>query len=355
MVTKKAPQNRIAELRKSRNITLQQIATRLRVGANTISRYENSKRDPKPDTWKELADYFNVPVSYLQGYGWSVRKVYDFLFISYIDGILKNNYGISIGKTSAVSVNYYEIDGMVYKYGYKFNAFDQNVSLRSRVMLDKAGKYSFGLDLSSTARPETVDDLKNDHNLELFDKMNIAAISASGKDSEFFSYVKGKLANLKIYVPDKIEKLIPSLNNIVKKHIRNLGWSRVIPVNGQFAKELAVLSGYLQSTFYDQLPVLTDYDFMATIGNKLDEYGITGEYQIAEELLKEVAYKEISTRKDKDPSLENKANTLIKALKVAKYGRIDEFLNLTSDLTSDDLEKLIHYMQVLKAKRDKER
>lgn len=65
----KKPSNRIAELRKEKGVTLQQVADAIGVGNNTVSRYENGKREPKLETWFKLSDFFEVPVSYLQGIG----------------------------------------------------------------------------------------------------------------------------------------------------------------------------------------------------------------------------------------------------------------------------------------------
>lgn len=59
--------NRILELRKKNNYTLADVAKVLGVGTNTISRYETGKREPKIETWNKLAEYFNVPTSYLMG------------------------------------------------------------------------------------------------------------------------------------------------------------------------------------------------------------------------------------------------------------------------------------------------
>lgn len=61
------PHNRIAELRKEKGLTLQQVAHAIGVGNNTISRYETGKREPKLETWVKLAMFFGVSVSYLQG------------------------------------------------------------------------------------------------------------------------------------------------------------------------------------------------------------------------------------------------------------------------------------------------
>ncbi|MDD1406492.1 helix-turn-helix transcriptional regulator [Limosilactobacillus reuteri] len=63
----KKPHNRIAELRKERELTIQQVADGIGVSNGTISRYEKGTREPKLETWIKLSDFFNVPVSYLQG------------------------------------------------------------------------------------------------------------------------------------------------------------------------------------------------------------------------------------------------------------------------------------------------
>lgn len=63
----KKPHNRIAELRKDRELTIQQVADGIGVSNGTISRYEKGTREPKLETWVKLADFFGVSVSYLQG------------------------------------------------------------------------------------------------------------------------------------------------------------------------------------------------------------------------------------------------------------------------------------------------
>ena len=63
----KKPRNRIAELRKEKHLTIQQLADELGVANGTISRYEQGSREPKLSTWEKLADIFNVSVSYITG------------------------------------------------------------------------------------------------------------------------------------------------------------------------------------------------------------------------------------------------------------------------------------------------
>ena len=60
--------NRIKELRQKNNLTLKELGQKVGMAANTISRYETGKREPKLETWKKLADFFGVSVPYLQGY-----------------------------------------------------------------------------------------------------------------------------------------------------------------------------------------------------------------------------------------------------------------------------------------------
>lgn len=63
----KKPHNRIAELRKEKNLTIQQLADKIGVANGTISRYEQGSREPKLETWIKLSEFFDVPMSYLTG------------------------------------------------------------------------------------------------------------------------------------------------------------------------------------------------------------------------------------------------------------------------------------------------
>lgn len=65
--SEKKLRNRIAELRKDKGLTIQQVADGIGVSNGTISRYEKGSREPKLETWMKLADFFDVPVSYIQG------------------------------------------------------------------------------------------------------------------------------------------------------------------------------------------------------------------------------------------------------------------------------------------------
>lgn len=59
--------NRIKELRKVNGLTLDALSDKVNIKRGTLNNYENEKTEPKLETWKKLADYFDVPIGYLQG------------------------------------------------------------------------------------------------------------------------------------------------------------------------------------------------------------------------------------------------------------------------------------------------
>ena len=58
---------KLKEWRIARGIQQKDLASTLGIGANTLSQYENGKREPDNNTLVQLADYFNVSVDYLLG------------------------------------------------------------------------------------------------------------------------------------------------------------------------------------------------------------------------------------------------------------------------------------------------
>lgn len=59
--------NRIKELRKNKNVTLQEVSEKTGISITSLSLYENEQRNPKIQPWQKLASYFGVSVGYLQG------------------------------------------------------------------------------------------------------------------------------------------------------------------------------------------------------------------------------------------------------------------------------------------------
>lgn len=59
--------NRLKECRKSINKTQREVAHDLGIAENAYQNYEIYKREPKMETLRKLADYFDVSVDYLMG------------------------------------------------------------------------------------------------------------------------------------------------------------------------------------------------------------------------------------------------------------------------------------------------
>ncbi|UNC19614.1 helix-turn-helix transcriptional regulator [Latilactobacillus sakei] len=59
--------NNIRKLRLEQNVSQAELAEVLKISRQAISNYEKGLREPKLETWKKLADYFDVSVGYLQG------------------------------------------------------------------------------------------------------------------------------------------------------------------------------------------------------------------------------------------------------------------------------------------------
>lgn len=82
--------NRIKQLRKDKNMTLVELGKQVGLPKGTLSRYENGSREPKEPTWQALANFFNVSVDYLKGYGYSKEHIYKCL-----DDAYKQDYPVT--------------------------------------------------------------------------------------------------------------------------------------------------------------------------------------------------------------------------------------------------------------------
>ena len=59
--------NRLRQVRKSKELTIKEVAEDTGILENLIGKYEREEREPKKETWIKLADYYDVPVAYLMG------------------------------------------------------------------------------------------------------------------------------------------------------------------------------------------------------------------------------------------------------------------------------------------------
>ncbi|MDR0810812.1 MAG: helix-turn-helix transcriptional regulator [Paludibacter sp.] len=56
---------KLTDLRKNRGLSQEELATDLKISQSSVSNYELGASKPDTDTLKKIADYFQVPVSYL--------------------------------------------------------------------------------------------------------------------------------------------------------------------------------------------------------------------------------------------------------------------------------------------------
>lgn len=69
LLMEKLNNNRIKQIRLEQNKKQKEVANFLGITEQALSYYERGKREPKLETWQKLADYFDVPIPYLQGLG----------------------------------------------------------------------------------------------------------------------------------------------------------------------------------------------------------------------------------------------------------------------------------------------
>lgn len=101
--------NRINEIRKRKKLTLQQVSEKTDISVSSLSAYEKQVgdkgyRNPKIKAYLKLADFFNVPVNYLMGLGWSREKVLSQIVDSYFDNEINDD----------------RFSGETYKYGFDY-------------------------------------------------------------------------------------------------------------------------------------------------------------------------------------------------------------------------------------------
>lgn len=59
--------NRLRQVRKQKGLTIKEVAYTVGITEQALSYYEREEREPRRETWLKLANYYDVPVSYLMG------------------------------------------------------------------------------------------------------------------------------------------------------------------------------------------------------------------------------------------------------------------------------------------------
>lgn len=74
-------ENRIKELRELASISQRKLAKSVGISQQAIANYETGERTPRnEEIWKKMANYFNVPVSYIKGYGKDLTEIKNYIY-----------------------------------------------------------------------------------------------------------------------------------------------------------------------------------------------------------------------------------------------------------------------------------
>ena len=99
--------NRIREIRENKKLSLKKTTELLKsndlltLTPDALAKYERGDRQPNEPTWQALANFFNVSVDYLKGYGYSKDYIYKQLDDAYKEPYTKD-YGIEPPFTNPV-------------------------------------------------------------------------------------------------------------------------------------------------------------------------------------------------------------------------------------------------------------
>lgn len=76
--------NRLKDLRNEKGLSLDDLSKLVNIPKTSLSNYERGNREPKIEIWTELANFFDVDVSYITGLS-EIRKTSKFDFIEKIE------------------------------------------------------------------------------------------------------------------------------------------------------------------------------------------------------------------------------------------------------------------------------
>lgn len=246
--------NRLKELRKQKSLTLDEIAQETGVKRGTYNNYENGKTNPKPEIWGKLAKYFDVPISYLQGQGWSKEHAIKSLAIVYAS----HNY-------------YYDSEffedencenGKVYKYQIN--------------MVEELGDHSYII--LKTAYSLGITDDSND-NWQIFGNEKFPDVdSFSKEDREKIN--KKLIDNSECIDVHEFLNLIFSRDEIHELESNTLDFIENV-VFGRLSFEESKYFSLFKKAANKYLKVLNDYVFLSTIEENQYKTGIAGSYELA--------------------------------------------------------------------------
>lgn len=284
--------NRLAELRKSKSLTLKELGQQLSMRDNTLSQYETGKRFPKPEIWEQLSSFFHVPVEYLKGDGWSQRDTADFLIYvaTYWDDVdLPLPSGITMCKGE---ISKYGIDKEQLENEWDFpGTFYDGILVNYLITFkpDKIKEY-----YNSNSDEWLKDDIRED-----VDSLSEKYLSDSDK-KQVIGLAKEKIKNPTV-------NIVPSLKAAVPTKL----WKQVIQLDfdhdpfgnpniGEFIDSIdrKTLNG-LRKAMISSIPLLRDYKFLSGL-SRVDIFvgGPAPEYEIAKRLIVDVKKAQYESLKD---------------------------------------------------------
>lgn len=306
--------NRLKELRKQKSLTLDEIAQETGVKRGTYNNYENGKTNPKPEIWGELAKYFDVPISYLQGQGWSKKHALENLAIIY---------------ASYYDSDFFEdencTDGRVFKY--QKNMIEE-LDDDSYIILKTA--YSLGITNDDNMDWSVI----NNEKLPYVD-------SFSSEDRETINQeLLNNGENINVY---------QTLNQILSKdEIDELKFDFIDEflidenVLGDLSFEKSKFFSLFKKVANKYLKVLNDYAFLSTIEENQYKTGIAGGYELAQRIQKDMQNSlSQETPKDKQELINHLAaikDNDVKAGLLALYDSLSGKIDKLNDRV-DALEK----------------
>lgn len=282
-------ENRIKELRKEHNLTLKELGAELNIRDNTLSRYENG-RTPNQEILKKIADYFKVPVPYLQGFGWSQKKAIETLaFIyathsSYYHDLYIEDYNCEYGK--------------VYKY-------DKGIieDLSDDSYLISAAAYELGITNSDSSN-------------FFYQEIPIVDSFSAEDREEINDYLKDNKENIGVY---------EILNMIFTKEEKNkIAKCKVNPESEYYSKYLETF----KNIAIRSLPTLRNYSFLSTIETNILEFGIYGGYELIREII---------SNQTAAPNITNGASPK----------QLTEFVEQSKRISNSDIDKVLKFMKTL--------
>lgn len=284
---------RIKELRKEKGVTLKTLSDAVGIAVSTLSGYEKEVgekgyRNPKIENWIKLADYFKVPVDYLEGRGWSQDDVVEFLLF-----MIANRYHGFIYGPFSVEVD----NGKVFKYG-----LDKDYLILSDDTKDLPGykekmkeylKQQVKIDENEKGRKVTHSDdyLQDDYYDDYFDEL----VGVYAPDDEVVRQsIIDEIDNPTIDLASVLGELLPvdEIRKIETAYIE-------FDFNDVLLEELHSRN----ETFFafkkillDNIKSLSDYAFLASIGEEWWDMQLSPEYGIAKRLFDELQEKKFDSK-----------------------------------------------------------